>query len=868
MADLEVLPKCVNYADQKPMAVKSYVRRFKNPSENIGAAYTPGNEIRIPIDSGTPGAYLDQKQSYLEFQITITNTNPYIDYVNLTSAGFNACFRRMALQVNGTDCEVIEDYNKVVELLGDLEGECRDEFSLYVTNPLNVSKNSYGAVGTTSSHLGNVKYPMCDYSGKIMYNLDGLQTFTTSYGLPVTADAPAWGQLILANCTGWTAGSITGVKNWYRNGLLNPQSQMDASTYTGVTSATAPSSTYYLNPTNILAFPDCIPPVTVFQDCLNTAGQRIQDRLTYYKNVRCIPVGMSTIYNTVANTGIYTVDFGTTVPVGYLAYNTGIVPINSANSVFLNNGVFTTTVEAPILSGIVGALCDKMLPTFLMGTVELILTIDYACKVFSITMDPCRRLFGTRRDYLVYNPVQRMYGRTSPYGAFAGAYSSQFGALANSAGSSADMAYYFAPYSLIPQYVLTSSAANNPPPAWINSNVAATTVTGNNYAIGWDGDAAYGTFLESSVAQTWRTIGNGIANNTWTGLFSAAPFQGQSNYPSFTIQNVYYVAQQIILPDNVSRTLIDRTASTELSILTYTYKTYTSQLQQGSGDQSILIPAKLAEANAFYMMFQMNSMIDPGSPATTWLYDSMTRICPIGSKIYSSDGSSYIGTNNAPVINQIPAVNTGNRIFSIQLRIGNDLLPAQPMSTIPELINEIEKTQHGLYNKNCTPALYAPLVMPVGTPSQVTSNVSSAGAYYDICKSGFTTTWIDTNYLNDQTILNNYAWGLASSYQGGAIAAPLYSAVQTGTFMESAFFTPQRGYFFIGLDLDTWSGYSDVSMSGRYLGNNNVSLNLTGFQLANAIANGNSANILRTTAIIQLTMRMSFQAGGNFQTFY
>jgi hypothetical protein len=66
------------------------------------------------------------------------------------------------------------------------------------------------------------------------------------------------------------------------------------------------------------------------------------------------------------------------------------------------SSVQTYTVSLPIFSGLIGVWAEKAFPTMLIAPDSFYLQIRVAkvSQAFQFTMDPCRRIFGTYRDYV------------------------------------------------------------------------------------------------------------------------------------------------------------------------------------------------------------------------------------------------------------------------------------------------------------------------------------------------------------------------------------------------------------------------------------------------------------------------------------
>jgi hypothetical protein len=81
-------------------------------------------------------------------------------------------------------------------------------------------------------------------------------------------------------------------------------------------------------------------------------------------------------------------------------------------------------------------------------------------------------------------------------------------------------------------------------------------------------------------------------------------------------------------------------------------------------------------------------------------------------------------------------------------------------------------------------------------------------------------------------------------------------------------FEPPASTFVIAFDLDTWSRYTDVTRSGKFLGNNTITLTM---QNANALGltpqQSRSGGYVLQTFVVH-DIRFSFQAGGSVVSYY
>ncbi|CAM6002085.1 unnamed protein product [Sphagnum balticum] len=116
-------------------------------------------------------------------------------------------------------------------------------------------------------------------------------------------------------------------------------------------------------------------------------SKETQDRLMYLANVKYIPVGLTGNARPTAN-------FTNATYQSNNFCNTAVY-VPSATT-------FTYTVSLPIISGLLGSMSDKMLPIMLYAPGSLYMQWKLATnyEFLQVSMDPCRRLYGTNRDYI------------------------------------------------------------------------------------------------------------------------------------------------------------------------------------------------------------------------------------------------------------------------------------------------------------------------------------------------------------------------------------------------------------------------------------------------------------------------------------
>lgn len=889
----QAVPRNVNLGDQKPTAVASYIRRYRNIQTNSNGDNLQNAEIIIPIDTGTPGAFLDCAQSYFQATLRIINQNPYIDFVDFGVGGIAGFFEQLQIRCNGTGIETIRDYGTVVETWMKMEGICQEEFKMYQTRKDSIGNAYFGA-----NEMNSCKPPMVDLSGRIMHANSSATQIGSSNTNTLTSGSNANGTQGTLLPTVPVGGALPGPYMGFS----------DVAYTTGIGFFNSTVRNYTLKPglkcysmfdsSNINLWPQMLG-ITPSPDerISDKTSLRFQDYVQYLANVKNIPIGCTSLLKpTTTNSG----------PAGWIAPDATLPGLGSSYA----QGVFEYTFNIPLISGLIGVLQPKMVPTMLLDNFQLVLTTTSNGKAMKVSMDPCRRIPGTHRDFLTYhgNDLGSIDGTTTISTLKANmtlptAINDQQNIDTNSDGGAGNLPYAWQPtvvittplcgvgmisdegaapqnipqlagwqYSffpagnLVPQYFQTSQkGTSNTLPA-----LQSTLYGSAQLPLGNDGHGCYGTFLKNSVAQTARCIQNtqlsvAAGNISYAQNFTDTNQGDLPHMPTFSITNVFYVAQQVILPDSVTAEILASAVHGDISMQSTSIEVYQNiNCSPSSGSQNIIIPAKCASANSIIMLFRHPTQINTSSKQ--YLVNSLCGYCPIGSAEYERDTASYIGTTINPNsgtsgagINYVSA-SIGSGGFSAQLTIGNDLVPLQPMTSIVEMISELEKVQHGLHTRYNNMAFGSNIIPnPLGGDTFQTAQPM----VYDIfADNGFCTAFIDPFMLNDQTIGNNMSTAfLQSQYTSQAYTTANYSWVPVGPFICNKFKHPDSA-FLLALDLDTWSAFSDVAMSGRYLGNNNVSLQLNGMK-----ALEKSRQVWGMTALITKDIRWSFQAGGNSQVF-
>lgn len=368
-------------------------------------------------------------------------------------------------------------------------------------------------------------------------------------------------------------------------------------------------------------------------------------------------------------------------------------------------------------------------------------------------------------------------------------------------------------------------------------------------------DVCFGTYLPAATAQVRRT------RTKFNYCPNIAQYKGDA-YVQYYITNLKYVGIQTILPDEVTASIVRQAASSDISLHAQSVRTYKSLLSQ-SLSQNLILPVKVASANSMWVIFQNTKMQDDTH------YCSLTRSCPLSLFQWTpSNTGSAVGSNTAPRVHSVMSQNA----FQIQLRIGNELLPIQPMTCVQHIVTELMRSVHGLGDMNTELPLSA--YVRNKTFSDIKSEKPIENIYNTLKSGDFLVPFIPIDALDDQTITNNpifmdYHNAQNTGYQnflGATNDATHFNDRDRFVLPE---FLPPISKFLLGFDLDTFPGTNNVARSGRYLGNAPLTLQMTNVHAAASpsIVNQNQDSY-SATAVVLHDIRFSIMAGGQILAYY
>lgn len=219
-----------------------------------------------------------------------------------------------------------------------------------------------------------------------------------------------------------------------------------------------------------------------------------------------------------------------------------------------------------------------------------------------------------------------------------------------------------------------------------------------------------------------------------------------------------------------------------------------------------------------------------------------------------------------------------NGLFSYQLFSGTKQYPLQPIQTVSELLVEREKSTHSLHNWSWAGTENMNLVQ-WGTPfNQSTSTGLNFDPFLDL---GYFTAYVPTLALDDQTITQNPYLTIAEINENAAATARVRGIRQSPGINGNAssftgvlnVFVPPVGTFFLGWDFESWTNHDDLMRTGKFLGQEQLTVRMTGTYLMTAESaqtptGAVSQSSIRCTAIVPHIVKLSFVPGGHMLTYY
>lgn len=949
------LPAEVQLGKEKPQGAFALRSRYAL-SANSASSWNAGTTLTLPLQTGTPGTFTDVKQGVIQATIQIVNTNPYVDFLNFGPSGAMIFFDEMRVYSSGTPVEENLRYSETADLLMIQGGhQCRP-FHMYRRNKWRAAQGLAG-----DKHINFIKPSMVDALGVPMFGRTPFMDKNSAVYCPPsisigTTTAPgAYNSQGLATVTNnyESSGSLIGTLPFYDGNVFNNSATVAALAGSILTGVGAKSQTDSVHRTQSHAGSDgtlenaTLIRTSQFGRVKNSGGfanaqaasyvpsqwpdyqpstlageyddeeidsilgkTKISEYMKYLCNVRSLPIGVSGVISSGSS---------------YAASSAQLAAVNPGASNDVNIRYVQYRVSMPFLSGIYGIFADKMFPDMLIGANNMRIEFKLAQNVKALwtTMDPCRRVPGTLRDFVPFTGTKSGVPRenalaviSADNAAFGCGYSAvvstaaaqvvdtsivantqMFSTLA-ALGQDLVAPYSYTTVATSTQFPVIFNAAggeyayntsNLPKPQFVpvsepwNKTLAKTYVK--------ESAACFGTYLPASQAQSRRCWPNTKLDAT-TDSFANA---GQTY---FTIRDIQYIGEQVQLDDVVTSAIIQSAATSEVVVWTRGYRSFEASCDQNA-QQNIILPIQIGQAEALYLIFRPSVLL------TSPDYYSNSFCCPfVGLSYDNRDAVTQAlntegGTVYTPDVGGSYTLNSsldtaGSGIFSYQLFSGTKQYPLQPIQTVSELITEREKSTHSLHNwAYCSTENMALTSWNshFGNPSLSTG--LDLDPFLDF---GYFTTFVPILALDDQTITQNpylqvvelsevYVAALApaqvrdSTFRIRGRRCPSSTAVSVNNGAGTQYsgvlnrFVAPVGSFYLGWDFESWTNHQDVMRTGKFLGQEQVSVRMTGTYLCNAssvLVPGQIAQMqtVQCTAIVPHQVKLSFVPGGHMLSYY
>ena len=380
--------------------------------------------------------------------------------------------------------------------------------------------------------------------------------------------------------------------------------------------------------------------------------------------------------------------------------------------------------------------------------------------------------------------------------------------------------------------------------------------------------SCYGTYLPASTPQVRRCQFSsrlGVSDS-----FNNA-------VTTYAIRDLQYIGEQVQLDDLSASAIIQMAASSEVVVWSRGYRSFEADCTVGE-QQNIILPIQIGQATALYLIFR------PGSQMSSFDHYSNSFSCPFtGVSFAPGAGIGLAGSKVAPDVGGTYIINSSldtqnNGLFSYQLFSGTKQYPLQPVQTVVEMLVEREKSTHSLHNWSWCGTENMNLIQ-WGTPyNQSTTTGLNFDPFLDL---GFFTAYVPTLALDDQTITQNPYFTIVELSEGGTGFPRVRGIRQSPSVNANASsftgvlntFVPPVGTFFLGWDFESWTNHDDLMRTGKFLGQEQLTVRMTGTYLMTAqtpqAVNGNAlTQSIRCTAIVPHIVKLSFVPGGHMLTYY
>ena len=933
------LPAEVQLGKEKPQAAFCLRSRY-SLSANTASSWSAGTTLSIPLQTGTPGTFTDVKLGIIQATLQITNTNPYVDFLNFGPSGAMIFFDEMRIYSSGTPVEENLRYSETADLLTTQAGHQCKPFHVYRRNKWRAHNGMAG-----KHHINFVKPSMVDSMGVPMFGrtpfMDKNSAVYEPPSIAFSSDVATGSQfgrtglLTVAPASTGNVSTLLGSEHGFCDDAWAAALTNTAASYTGGDGVARQRNSAGLPHRQLIYTPDNESRNTAVGRIVNSGNlahataamytpaqwpdyqpstlmgefdddeidriegkAKISEYIKYLCNVRSLPIGVK----------------GNVPALGYqtTASQLSAPALNQSDVTDQSLRFLQYRVSMPFLSGIYGIFADKMFPDMLIGAnnirIEFKLAQNY--KALWTTMDPCRRVPGTMRDFVPYTGAKTGTERNALLaGAWEGSLGSKYVRVYPIVGDTSIikgsevfndescMGIDFQPPSMYgtsaaDQWThaadkgFTEAISGLPKPQyvpcqtpWLKGITAAGAYEASTVTYINERASCFGTYLPASQPQSRRCWPN-------TKLECTGDSYAQAGNTFFTIRDIQYIGEQVQLDDVVTSAIIQSAATSEIVVWTRGYRSFEAACDQNT-QQNIILPIQIGQAEALYLLFR------PTVVTQSVDYYSNSFYCPfVGLSFTNSDASIPTIGGKAPDVGGLYRLESsldtsGQGAFSYQLFSGTKQYPLQPIQTVTELIAEREKSVHSLHNwEYC-----ATENMSLNFWSKRFGNSTSTyGMDFDpFMDLGYFTTFVPVFALDDQTITQNPYLQVVEIQDAvtGALPASdrirgyrcpastqIVSSNAGATFQGvlNEFISP-IGTFYLGWDFESWTNHQDVMRSGKFLGQEQISVRMTGTYLCNAsniLAYGQAPQnqTVMCTAIVPHVVKLSFIPGGHLLAYY
>jgi hypothetical protein len=429
---------------------------------------------------------------------------------------------------------------------------------------------------------------------------------------------------------------------------------------------------------------------------------------------------------------------------------------------------------------------------------------------------------------------------------------------------------HYNPYSGLPkpQYIPSSSPWSTKA-FFVDANVPVTAAHCNERV------ACYGTYLPASTPQVRR-----CQVSSRLGVSDSFSSSGVTTY---AIRDLQYIGEQVQLDDLSASSIIQMAASSEVVVWSRGYRSFEADCTAGD-QQNLILPIQIGQATALYLVFR------PGNQMQSFDHYSNSFVCPFtGVSFAAGPGIARVSGSNEKyacdvggtytITSSLDTQNIG--LFSYQLFSGTKQYPLQPIQTVSEMLVEREKSTHSLHNWSWTGTENMNLMHWDKPFSSSTTTGLSFDPFLDL---GFFTAYVPSLALDDQTITQNPYFSIAEVSEDGTAQSRIRGVrqspgISTSSSSSNSFigvlntFVPPVGTFFLGWDFESWTNHDDLMRTGKFLGQEQLTVRMTGTHLMTStapVAVGGSAvtQSIRCTAIVPHIVKLSFVPGGHMLTYY